>query len=146
MPAVALKVLAVKRFHLAVGKAEQVEQTVEHEAAKFGGVRNAVLACLGAGSVAGDIDFAEKSGFTGQARFVAVERDDVGRVVAFQEPAVQLVYPPVIHEYDVHGVRARLEILREKTAEALDVGAQAAVLRAEDLRAHRGPGDSHTPG
>ena len=145
-PAVALKVFAVERFHLAVGEAEQVKQAVEDEAPEFGGVGHTVIACLRARPVAGDVDFAEKSGFAGQARFVAVERDDVGRAVAFQEPAIQFVYPPVVYEYDVDGGSIGLELLREKLTETFDVGAQAAVLRAEDLRAHRGPGDSHTPG
>jgi hypothetical protein len=36
MPAIGLKVLAVQRFHLAMGKAEKVEQPVEDEASEFG--------------------------------------------------------------------------------------------------------------
>ena len=117
---------------MAVGKAEQVEQAVKDEAAEFGRVRDAVLACLGAGPVAGDIDLTEESRFTRQVRFVVVEGDDVGRAVALQEPAVQFVYPPVGYEYDVDGGSVRLEVLREKSAEPPDVGAQAFIPRAVD--------------
>jgi hypothetical protein len=115
-----------------VGEAEQVEQTVKGEASEFGSIRHTVLACLGARPVAGNVDFSEKSGLTWQVRFVAAERDDVGRAVAFQEPAIQFVYPSVVHKHDVDGGSARLELLSEKPAEASEVGVQAAVLRTVD--------------
>ena len=109
-----LKVSPVVRFHLAVSEAEEVEQTVEDEAAEFRGVGDTVLASLGTCPVAGDVDFTEQAWFTRELRLVAVKRDDVGRAVALQEPTIQLVYPSVGHEYHVDGGS-----LREKSRDIL---------------------------
>jgi len=109
-----------------------MQEAVEDEAAELGCVGDTVFTRLGARPVAGDIDLAQQVRLAGQMSFVAIERDDVGRAVAFKEPAIQFVYPSVGNKYHVDGGSVRLEVSGEKSAEAPDVGAQAVVLRAVD--------------
>jgi len=117
-----------------VGETEEVKESVEDEATEFRAICHAIFAGLGAGPVAGDIDFAKQAWFAGDARLVGVERDDVGGPVALQEPAVERVNLPVVDEDDVDHGRVRLEVARELPAEAPDVGAEASATGAVDLR------------
>lgn len=84
-----------------MGEAEQVEQSVESEAAEFGCVRDAVFARLLSRPVAGNVNFAQKAGLAGKLRLVAVEGDYVGRSVAMQEPAIERVNLPVRDKNEV---------------------------------------------